>query len=434
MVAFYACKEERNLPIQQQQDNYVQVTSSDGALVQKQLIWIAKGLAGIADQSAAVKSEIHTFVELTDFYIETNENLDADLQTSLSYDYDYEVDQWLQNNQPGNDYDASYFFDIDIDNCLGKVTVQIPEADTIDKTKLHVVTLDNPLDQLSTTPGYFISGAGLIDSIIITEDNMDSVYLWIVGVAQNCPEDTFNSETAMRLPPLSPPQGPSYTVRIGNLNINTDKKNVSSNHPEDIYQEGHLRGKYEIRAASGIYDARDFSEWREVNFQDYGGYHVVGNYKAWGRHGKKGRKVIKRYNGSSGKSNRGGHWTEPVNKVISDEYYPDLENFVFVLFEKDEVGPAGRPDNSCYSRNWGYTYSPGQSNQYTITPASSSGGPLLNGQLSDNWVVIESDTSPTGPGGQQLPSGVWIPTGATTYETVLSLDGEMSVVLTLTQN
>ena len=437
LTVFYACKEERNLPIQQRQDNFVQVSSTDGALIQKQLTWIAKGLAGVADQTTSVKSKIHDFVELTELYSETNENLNTDLFTTLGYDYGVEVDQWLQANQPGNDYNQAYFFDIDIDDCPGKVGVRIPEADVIDQTKLHVVTPSNPLDNAVATLGYYISSMGMIDSLTITEDNMDSVYLWIVGVGNHCDEDTSYSELKpKRKPPLTPPNGPSYTVRLSTININTDEKNVSSNHPGDIFQEGHLAGKYQIRVSCGIYDPSDFSVWRETKFGDDQIW--IGNFKAWGKH-KTGRNVVKRYNGNTGNSNRGGAWSETVDKVLADEYFPDLENFVFVLYEFDwGVGTSGSPDNSVQARNWGYTYAPGQSNPYPINPATSSGGPLLNGQLSDNWVVLESDAAPSGSGpfAPMLPTGIWtqIP-GTTSYSTMIPLDGEISsAVITLTEN
>tara|TARA_B110000971_G_scaffold219345_1_gene260236 strand:+ start:92 stop:1390 length:1299 start_codon:yes stop_codon:yes gene_type:complete len=431
MLAFYACKEERNLPLQQQQDNYVQVTVNDGSLIQKQLTWIAKGLAGISDQTALVKSEIHNLVEANAFYIEINDNLDAELLVALSYDYDFEVNQWLQANQPGNDYDQSYFFDIDIDNCPGKVSVRIPEADVIDQTKLHVVMPSNPLEEVASVMGYYISSIGLIDSITISEANMDSVYLWIVGVENDCNSDTFYSENApMRLAPLTPPLGPGYTVRLKSIKFNTDNKNTSGNHPGDIYQEGHFAGKYQINVSCGIYDETDFSVWRETKFGDDD--LSIGKYKSWGKH-KAGRNVIRRHNGS--KSNRGGSWTEPVNKVLADTYYPDLENFVFVLYEYDwGVGTSGSPDNAVQSRNWGYSYAPGQSNQYPINPPTSSGGPLINGELSDNWVVLEHDAAQSGPFSPMLPTGIWVQTGAKTYETIVPLDGEISsAVITLTE-
>jgi len=445
MVAFYACKEERNLPLQQQQDHYVQVTSTDGALIQKQLTWIAKGLAGIADQSSTTKTRIHDLVELTDFYAESNENLDDDLLTAYSYDYDNEVDQWLQNNQPGNDYDPSYFFDIDIDNCPGKVGILIPEADIADQTKLHVVTLSNPLENAATTLGYYISSVGIIDSLTITEDNMDSVYLWIVGVVNNCDDDSAicgngileKGETCESCPQDCPitlhatvPYYPTYKLILKEVRLWTDHKNGSGGHPNDHYQEDHLQGKYEINLGFATYNngsgtvgsgTVNHSRIDEAMFNaPVNSSMKIGKYKAWGK-----KAEIKRCDVSKSKCNRGSHTIDMVERLMVDDFQPDVENFIFTLFEKDKYSaPTSRNDPNIWSNSWAYSYTPGQNNNVLAN-----GSPT--GTFSDAWKIIEC--SGTGGGLSSTPGPPFVQVGSH-WEYVLALDGEADVVFKLVKN
>tara|TARA_B110000090_G_scaffold18704_1_gene18628 strand:- start:3305 stop:4660 length:1356 start_codon:yes stop_codon:yes gene_type:complete len=428
MLAFYACKEERNLPVQQPpQDHYVQVSSTDGALIQKQLSWIAKGLAGIADQSSTTKTRIHDLVEVTDFYTESNENLDDDLQTAFGYDYDNEVDQWLQQNQPGNDYDAAYFFDIDIDDCPGKVGVLIPEADIADQTQLHVVTLNNPLDPQAINPGYFISSTtGTLDSMDITEDNMNSVYLWIVGVDNDCTQTidscgdgviglTEDCETCPE--DCTPPYPdfdivqPAFKLSLKELKTFTDKKN-GAGHPLDQYQEHFLQAKYEIYFSYGVYDAINGEtfdgSWDEIFwFTDPGTgkqkpkasnkSKEIGKYSAWGRNAK-----IRRKNLANGKVNRGTHYVDVVNMVMADTIQPHKDNFFFCIFEKDKnAGVLGaRNDNAIWSNSWSYSYEGGQNS--AILPADLPYG--WDG--TDNWRIVNFTLDASGdPGLPFIPAG-----------------------------
>jgi hypothetical protein len=442
MLAFYACKEERNLPVQQPpQDHYVQVSSTDGALIQKQLSWIAKGLAGIADQSSTTKTRIHDLVEITDFYAESNENLDDDLQTAFGYDYDNEVDQWLQNNQPGNDYDQDFFFDIDIDNCPGKVGILIPEADIIDQNKLHVVTISNPLDEAIITLGYYINSIGIIDSLPITDGNMDSVYLWIVGVVANCDDDSAicgngileKGETCESCPQDCPttlhvtvPNFPTYKLILKEVKLWTDHKNGSGGHPNDQYQEDHLQGKYQINLGFATYNNNgsgtvNHSRIDELMFgASVNSSMKIEKYKAWGRKAK-----IKRCDISKSKCNRGSHTIDVVERLMVDDFQPDVENFIFTLFEKDRFSvPTNRNDPNIWSNSWAYSYSPGQNNN-----VQANGRPT--GTFSDAWAIMEC--SGIGPGTNRTPGPPFVQVGSH-WECVLALDGEADVVFKLVKN
>jgi hypothetical protein len=163
------------------------ITTSDSNDLRKNLRWISKGVAGLGHSFNTFKPQVHDFVLSTDYYEETNENIENLFGSSFLYANEHYT--WLDLNIPTNDYDSSYFFDITLDGCEGKTCIRIPEADIVDTTKLHVVTPDEIFGDVESSTGYYFNtSTGLIDSLTITEDNMDSVYLWVVGVAFNCDE------------------------------------------------------------------------------------------------------------------------------------------------------------------------------------------------------------------------------------------------------
>jgi hypothetical protein len=445
LTAFYACKDELNLPLQQKQqsqDIFVQVTSADATLIHKQLTWIAKGLAGISDQSASAKSSIHTFVDVTDFYSESNEKLEVSLFSAIGYDYDHEVDQWLLNNQPGNDYDPSYFFDIDIGDCPGKVSVRIPDSDIVDQTKLHVVTTDNVLDPQNTKPGYFITSFGTLDSLTISDSNIDSFYLWIVGIDNDCDEDsTFCGDSICQrelgenylncedCPPPLMKTAPKYSVKLASLTFNTDKKNDGGSHPGVHYQESHFQGKYKIKLAfAGVdYVENEVYDFRFREFQNVGSNNVVATsdyididkFKAWGKC-KSGRDVIKRHNASNGKSNRGCSFTKTLNMLLTTDYCPNDDALVLVPFEYDHFSKSfNQLTQGIVCTGRAYSHVTGQN----VSKLDLTGTPF-----DDGWRVIERLQSFPAVGSQ----GPWVPIGVSgSFEATLTLDGELSARLVM---
>ncbi len=388
-------------------DHMVTVTSAQSNEVAKQMTWIAKGVAGIAHQSSLAKGKIHNLVEATDFYAETNTNLDDNMAASIGFDYDQEVNNWLQTNVAGNDYDQAYFFDINIDACPGKVSIRIPEADIVDQTKLHVVTPENVFDDVQTTMGYYITSTGGLDSLVITEDNMDSVYLWIVGVDNDCTQSIDscgdgilgNTEDCETCPqdcstpyPDFDDKKPAFKLTLKEFKTFTDKKN-GSGHPLDQYQEDYLQGKYEIYLSYGVYETIDGvtfdGAWDEIFwFTDpltgkptptaTKKAEEIGNYKAWGGNAK-----IRRKNLANGKVNRGTHYVDVVNMLMADTIQPHKDNFFFCIYEKDKnAGLYLRNDIAIWSNSWSYSYEGGQN--AAIPPAALPSG--WDG--TDNWRIV----------------------------------------------
>ncbi len=348
----------------------------------------------------------------------------------------------LQQNQPGHDYDQSYFFDIDIDDCPGKVSVRIPEADIVDQTKLHVVTTDNPLNPQNNMSGYFISTTGFLDSLIISDNNIDSFYLWIVGVDNNCDKDTaFCGDsicqrelgesylTCEDCPPPMLKTSQVYSVELASLTFNTDKKNDGGAHPGVHYQESHFQGKYKIKVAfTGVdYVANELFDYRFREFQSLGAGNVVAtseyididNFKAWGKC-KSGRDVIRRNDAGNGKSNRGCTFTKTLNMLLTTDYCPNDDALVFVPFEYDHWAKSWNMLTQgivCTGR--AYSHVSGQNN----SKLDLSGTPFHEG-----WRVIERLRSFPASGSQ----GPWVPIGTTgSFETTLTLDGELSARLVM---
>ena len=106
------------------------------------------------------------------------------------------------------------------------------------------------------------------------------------------------------------------------------------------------------------------------------------------------------------------------------------DHMVTVTSAQSNEVAVSRPDPSCQSRNLGYTYVPGQSNPYL--PASYFGaGPLFNGDISDNWLIIEENNS-SGIGQPSFPGGPWILISPGFYLATFTFDGELEVTLTIT--
>jgi hypothetical protein len=280
-----SCKDEaKNAFNESFQSLKVSVTLGDSLEINKQLKWIAKGVAGITHQNSTVKASIHGKVETTDFNSETNENLQTHLN-GLNFDYSSEVYDWLQTNIPSNDYDGAYFFDIDMFPCESKTLITIPDAEDVDKNLLHVVTT-SPVtddDDLNEYVGYYINSSNLLDSLIITDQNFDSVYLWIVeffydceleaseslglggGDCDKCKNGKCRPECGDKWPdcpscpqPIvgaTPPTGKDYfTLRLVSINYTPDKKNCTGSIHYDSYQENFIKGRYQLRFGYGIWE------------------------------------------------------------------------------------------------------------------------------------------------------------------------------------
>jgi hypothetical protein len=130
--------------------------------------------------------------------------------------------------------------------------------------------------------GYYIHPVtSLLDSLWINEDNMDSVYLWIVEVDSDCewglraPMKTGNDcdpacdfkecrpwcgntpDNCSSCPQPEPTAPlPTYSLYLSQAIHLTDFKGMSSTH-KSKYQENWLKGKYQIRFGYGIYQGQD---------------------------------------------------------------------------------------------------------------------------------------------------------------------------------
>ena len=424
VTAFYACKEERNLPMEQRQDNYVQVTAADAQLVQKQLAWIAKGLAGIADQNPSVKAGIHDFILSSNYFTQSNLDIDDELQNTTGFDYDQEVDQWLQTNQPGNDYDQSYFFEIDTDSCPGDVVVRIPEADIADESKLHVVTPENVFGHSENTWGYYLSAIGAIDSINITDENADSVYLWVIGLTdcndgstaiivnpeRGCDFDSicepWFGEKWPDCAPCVEPLPNEMSLTLKSLHFNADHKRDWGGHPGRRYQEAQLQGKYNIRFGYAVFNgipkinriANFGSPLSDLSFNEKG-------YTSWGKDCDIKRKNIRR-----GTSNRGRIWIDEVNVPLTQRYNSTEDTLSFTLYERDKDISFQQflANGGIHSNGSAYSNSGGTAFTFLLPNALPVNSPSYTG----DWILV----SP----------GVW--------EANFPLDTEMNATFQLTSN
>lgn len=436
--AIYACSEKSdNRPFPQTTGSYsdVVVTMSDSDELRKQMIWISKGIAGIADQSSTVKTKIRDLILPDDYFTKSHESLDQDLYNSLTFDFDSEVDLWLANNISPNDYDPSYFFEIDFENCVGKVVLRIPEADIANTSLTHVVTPEGIIQENEETMGYLINSLGNIDSVLLNDDNIDDFYVWVVGADFDCepapkdpcgngicepeigetPENCEDCE-ANRIPD---PGQKQFKLVLKDLHIKTDVKRNGGGHPGRRYQEAHLQGKYEVKIAQKVVDwnlskerARRFREL-DANKNTTNDYIPVDKYKSWGN---SSRCEIKRHNAKRGKSNRGKEWTDHVNITLVNDYIPEHDDYIFALFEYDYFSKSWTHHDSLMTNGRAWSFVANQNN---------GSQDLTGGEYEEGWLVIDKipnfATSP----------GVWVKVSVApdpdVYEATFTLDGEMNV-------
>lgn len=341
----------------------VSVNIGDSLEINKQLSWIAKGVAGLTHQVNAIKTTIHSQVELSDFNSESNEHFQTIINNNQSIDYEDEVYNWINVNIPNNDYDRSYFFEIDLYPCESKTLISIPDAEDVDKTLLHVVTI-SPVtvdDNLGQVTGYYINTLGLLDSLQITENNVDSFYLWIIEFIYDCELELSDwSASSGDCPPckgskcrpecgdkwpdcvscpeptnglLSPPN-PHFKLELVNVKYKADKKNCSGSIHFDDYQENFLKGRYQLRIGWVIYEKDNMDNYLRFQHVRMQGKHpVTKNFVKHGEgHKKAGR--FRPYKKGGGKrhncnnpnsKDRNDQLWAPI-LTLTHHYYPHSAN------------------------------------------------------------------------------------------------------------
>lgn len=235
-------------------------------IVDVNLNWIARGVAKVADDRAFVDN-LELLMTQNDFGEVKHSTASTELWTSMSLNYANEVKQEIINRFPNNTYDDTYFSQFVCDSCNYSTVIYSPNifGSGIANDTIFVTWITEEASDKDTMKAYFSTGTGL-DSINITEDFLDTKRLWVITAYSDCKTglSTGVSELQYKRGPCNNNNNcddelgetPTNCTDCGedpNANslyllsykMTTDNKNGST-HPEDKYQEGWVRNRYEI--------------------------------------------------------------------------------------------------------------------------------------------------------------------------------------------
>lgn len=159
--------------------------------MKNQMAWIARGIAPLVNDLSYRNLIEQKMIKQNDFGVSNSL-----LQTSLpmTTDYENDVQQSINNYFPSNSYDQTYFFSFICDSCEWNTGVYSPNLDypNVDiQSTLYVAPAAETQEGDSIIAYFYNSSIGLVDSLFVNEDFLDSNYVWIVTALNECDEDFF---------------------------------------------------------------------------------------------------------------------------------------------------------------------------------------------------------------------------------------------------
>ena len=371
-LVLISCKKSGTLELSSARAQKASVGPGQENLVIDQLKWIARGIPDLADPNQPFRQLVENlcFQVPGEFYA-LNTDIQIDAQT-LAIDYENEVFTNVNNRFSPNSYNRSFFFEIEIDGCMNMVGIRIPELDIVNTAQKLVVVPEDPFtNDGDSIYGYYLndtlaSSPPVLDSLLISEDNMDSVYLWVVGLVQSCLDSSFSaggsggSETSAAFwwycdgdgicepehgedetncPDCQNSYVPLKKLVLREIRSLTDRKKFGSNHPDVKYQEAHLQGKYAVCYTYAIVDHNN------LNIKEHRTYHPTPSgsgpytppatlFKAWGGNAEM-KRCKKNWRGKT-KCNRGSSTVKTENAVLSYDFEKNDDAIYFEVFERDD--------------------------------------------------------------------------------------------------
>jgi hypothetical protein len=360
-------------------------TIADSSIIERQLRWIARGIPNLAQFDTAVQHKVENLcLPNSGVFFSSNSDIQNELSLSLSLNFQNSVYTDVNNRFPSNDFDSSIFYQFIYDNCQFIIGVSIPELDIADKNKPFVVVPTHEFNKQANNYGYFLTslgGGGHIDSVIIDEDNIDDYYVWVVSVHDFCNEGGYGmssqsieicdgdgnceeeyGETAANCADCPSTATTSnnhkivgtHDLFILDLQSRNDVLNKNSNsHPTNVYQEGHLKGKYDIIYSYAISNPTNSTTLatplKLVDLDNFNQSTGTGTqavdwlWKAdsWGGNAEIPRCKTKT-NGSTN-CNRGTQTLHRCDRLLYQNYDPTLHNIYLIIFENDKSGTKRDP-------------------------------------------------------------------------------------------
>jgi hypothetical protein len=417
----------------------VVVNLSDSLKLFHQMKWIARGIPQLTS-SVAFKAQVESdIISAQPNYFVSNRDIQANCSGILNYRNGVSANN--ANNFTPNDYDSSYFFEIEFNDCVMSVGVRSPDIDAENTDLPHLIVPTDPYGKAQLPYyGYTLDVSGNLDSILLDDDDIEDYYIWWVVAEETCPNkllkkseslcgngrcDFFAGENKLNCVDCHDTIIKGKVLMILGVITGTDRKKFSNSHPDKEYQENHFKFKYELGfnytiedSTHGIYSSFSGGSGKALD---------LGHYSSWGNNCDIKRTKMK-LNGNT-KSNRGVSKTFFADSgVLHTNFNKNVHDIYFNLFELDRQIQLIRSTFSTFtdsfpiwSRNDSYTFN--NPNIGNTSPANGVAGQRIKGQ---QVLYIKHDvpTSPT--------SSIWkgpVTIGSFTGDTlVVPLDGEMKVI------
>lgn len=358
--------------------------------VDNDLPWMARGIADVVS-NYTIRNTIEVEMLKSSFNDVSNTKAASAVLASSGDLFENEVVNSIQNTFPSNDYIGDYFFDFDCNNCrwsTGLYSPNIRDVNIDPNTILYVVPSMEDVD-VDSIVGYYVNSGGLLDSIWVNEDFLDSNYVWVVtstsdcskicqsgsgggsseesknkvdkdwgpcNFDKNCDNDPFcgGRETIENCPDCGD-FNIENSLYLLSYSMNTDVKGGVTS-PQDDYQEGWVRNRYELALQTLLYrpifdgsgningysyitGSRTSSDPADSDVNPDGvGLHVPGEEHDLRllQVGRGASDVTRcRIKSNGNRKCSGNNSSFNVRKLISQRYLP-IDVFYFVLYERDK--------------------------------------------------------------------------------------------------
>ncbi len=242
--------------------------------VDKQIEWIAKGLAYVANDINGFRKLVHNEcvldnyneIEISEAHTKSDQNLSYDLQNGH--------EAFIDANLSPHTYDKLFFAGFEKGNNDFYNLIWIPEIDSIDSNKQHIFCPFKVKEQNNDiTTAYFLDSTSNIDSLTIDweQDPWKDYYIWVIEYDMNhqnlgpikvtrnenssgpCNDGYCDLSQIDEYPceiqdcdyTLNPNNKPVYQIKLISMQVIQDDKR---------YIEPWLSGKYEFEWVGCVYN------------------------------------------------------------------------------------------------------------------------------------------------------------------------------------
>lgn len=381
IITYYGCrKESRNEKniLTDERDLIAILAITDLAQADVQLREMAKGFAWWGYHNKSKRNSIHEFISFDNSFRKANGILWGHyISNSPFYDLEDEINDACINQVQSNIYLRAFFEAFDLEGCNWWNEIYIPDLDDQDTSLLHVVMpeYNNDVD-LDTVMGYYYNvNTSAIDSLLISEDNKDSFYLWIIASDNDCTNlitqgnegcdndgfcEPWIGEFYPDCPDCPQPTVNELDLYLWEIQPKSDWKN-NGNWPSIRYQESWFSGDYEIDfqymtigannsvkskrvflwnpasvGANGLPKKLFLTDGEEVKHWKYPDERLLASIEATGRH--RGVEKCRKKKPFGGTKCKGSNDLIMTKMLLTRNFITNQDAIIYLLQELDRNG------------------------------------------------------------------------------------------------